>query len=720
MKKKKKLIASLQIAQTECGLCCAKTILNYYGRDVSISELRLVAEPGRDGLSSEKIKELLAYYGLKSNTYRAKKAKVLSLIDGPVIAFWKGFHYVCIESVDDRQAVIMDPSVGRMIIDIEELEKNFSDIFIFAIPDENFEEKKISFLEKINVKYFLPPKMAGQYIKLFIICLVMMGISILLPFMTQVIIDKGSGDIGFFKYCLLSVLLLLAVTTVTTYSKAKLSIKFITRFSKYIMSSAFERILELPAKYFSVRTPGEIVYRLNSLNRIQDLFGVSIVQVFLDFVSMLAIFIYLFVMSPALFVGELVLVGTMFFILLKFQPRIISATDKELHEGANAQSTQLDAVVSINSVKLGGYKDLYIKDWTTKYEKALDATAQRLHVQQAVINTFLYVLQNFAPLLIFILALFFKEQGFLTIGQAVSIQSISSLLFIYVNSVFSTVSEFSLVTRYIDLADDIYSYPLETSGVTVVNETKGAVELKNVSYCYDCNSPNALTDINLTVKAGETIAFVGKSGSGKTTLGKILCSLFKPTEGDVLFDGVSYEDYNLEALRRHIGYIPQEAYLHNRTILENLRLGTNLSPEDIIKECSKYSFMDFVNDLPMGYNTFVSEMGGNLSGGQRQRIFICKILLQKPSILIMDEATSSLDNLSQQSIYKELSKLCCTKFIIAHRLETVLNADRIVLIDDGRVMEIGTHTELMKNKRGKYYKLFNTKYSAEEQYGKSS
>lgn len=719
MKNRRKLTASLQITQTECGLCCVKSILNYYGRDVSTSELRQVAEPGRDGLGSENIRELLAYYGVESNTYRVKNIKAFSIIDYPVIAFWKGFHFVCVELFNGKSAVIMDPSVGKMVVDAEEFKNNFSNIIISAVPGSNFEKKKVTIFEKINFKYLMPPKLTSLYIKLLLISLVMMGINVALPFFTQVLIDKGSDDISIFQYFFWSILGLMIITTATVYSRALLSIKMSKRFSKYLIGSAFERILELPAKYFSVRTPGEIVYRMNSLTRIQDLLGVSIIQLLLDCLSMLAIFIYVMVMSPILFLGEMLFVVTMFFVLLKFQPKIVSATDKELHEGANAQSTQLDAVVSINSVKLGGYKSKYLKDWAKKYDKALDATEQRLYVQQAIINTILMILQNFAPMIIFIIALFFRYKGILTFGQAVAMQSVSSLLFGYVNSVFSTISEFSLVTRYVDLADDIYRYPLEETGAEKVKKARGIISIENVSYRYDSNSPYAIRDVNLRVKQGETIAFVGKSGSGKTTLGKIICSLFKPTEGKIYFDGVDYSDYELNDLRSYIGYIPQEAYLHNRTIMENLSLGTSLSEEEIIEQCSKYSFMDFVRELPMGYNTFISEMGGNLSGGQRQRIFISKILLQKPKILVMDEATSSLDNLSQQAIYYELNKLKCTKFIIAHRLETVLNADRIVVVDNGAVIEIGTHNELMQNREGSYYKLFNTEYSTEEKYGRS-
>lgn len=210
----------------------------------------------------------------------------------------------------------------------------------------------------------------------------------------------------------------------------------------------------------------------------------------------------------------------------------------------------------------------------------------------------------------------------------------------------------------------------------------------------------------MTIKKGETIALVGKSGSGKSTLGKIISSLFMPTIGTIYLDGVSYQDYDLNSFRNKIGYIPQESYLHNRSIIDNIALGCDIERDEIIKKCKNTPFLNFINNLPMGYNTQISEMGGNLSGGQRQRIQIAKILIQKPQLLIMDEATSSLDNISQKYVYDELNLINCTKIIIAHRLETILNADKIIVLDSGRISQVGTHDQLITETGELYSELY--------------
>ncbi|MEH6930588.1 ABC transporter ATP-binding protein, partial [Priestia megaterium] len=228
----------------------------------------------------------------------------------------------------------------------------------------------------------------------------------------------------------------------------------------------------------------------------------------------------------------------------------------------------------------------------------------------------------------------------------------------------------------------------------------------------------AIKDINMDISDGETVALVGFSGSGKTTLGKVISSLFEPTSGSIYFGGIEYHDYNLDTLRKSISYIPQEAHLHNRTIMENLKLGSERTEKEILEICTSLDFLDFINKFPMGYNTVISETGASLSGGQRQRIHIARVLLQTPKLLIMDEATSSLDNISQAHVYDALSKLNCTKIVIAHRLATILNADRIVVLQDGCIVQCGSHEELI-NSEGLYAKLFNAELKKENEYASS-
>ena len=221
------------------------------------------------------------------------------------------------------------------------------------------------------------------------------------------------------------------------------------------------------------------------------------------------------------------------------------------------------------------------------------------------------------------------------------------------------------------------------------------------------NSVDAVRGVSFDLYPGQSLALVGESGSGKTTLGKIICSIYQPTSGTIRFGGVPVDDFDLAELRKEIGYIPQEGYLHNRTVAENLTLGTPATDEEAIALCRQLPFMDFIDALPMGYRTVISEMGANFSGGQRQRVAIAKALIRRPRILVLDEATSALDNANQRLVHSSIAELDCTQIIIAHRLSTVVNADHILVMADGRIEEFGTHDELA-GRAGTYSRLFDS------------
>ncbi len=710
--KKRKLTPTLQLAQSECGLCCVRTILEAYNYQTSITELRQVKEPGRDGLGLQQLKELLSHFGMNAKAYRIKDTRAFTVMDFPIIAFWKGYHFVCIESYSEDEVIIMDPSIGRISISHSEFLENLEEYVLVAKPGTDFENRSVNNLSRWKKDYIWPSNMINLYVKIALLSIVLVGMTLAIPIFTQLLIDNGLGDVTSFATILVSLIIAMVIMIGLNFLRTSFSIKIIYRFSWHLMGGAFTRVLSLAAKYFTVRAPGEIIYRLNSLTRIQDVLGTTLVQACLDLISSVAILGYIFWISPILGTMVLLFIVSTFVFLVIGQSYVNSATDKELHEGTNAQSIQLDAVVSINSVKLGGYVQSYINDWKQRFKRYLNATSHRMRIQQGIIGAILSGIQVFAPLIILVTSIYMAELGFLTLGQAIAVQSIVSLLFVYMNSIFTTASEIMVAVRYIVLAEDIFEYPKEHSRETSREMDSGSVSMKNLSFSYTSDDIPAVKDINLDISDGETIALVGVSGSGKTTLGKVISSLFKPTSGSIYFGGMEYHDYNLDTLRDSISYIPQEAHLHNRTIMENLKLGSKRTESEILEFCDSLGFLDFIGKFPMGYNTVISETGANLSGGQRQRIHIARILLQTPKLLIMDEATSSLDNISQTNVYNALSNIKCTKVVIAHRFATILNADRIVVLENGCIVESGSHEELI-NKDGLYAELFSAELEKE-------
>lgn len=698
---------TLQVAQTECGLCVARSILAFHGHDVPTTALRQVLEPGRDGLSLRQIDALLRQHHMTTRMLRVKALEGLKLVDAPFIAHWKGYHFVVVERVSERSAVIMDPMLGRREITRAEFVEDFSGLILTAEPDPEFVRVRRPAFAAWRGKPIWPHGIGGQYAGLVALSLAVFGFTLAVPILTQHLVDLvTSGDIGLGR-SLAAITGLAVAYAAVLILRIRVMTSVVRAVSWQLLTGAFARLIRLPLKYFMSRPPGELMYRINSLNQVQELIATRIVQGLMDLLSVLVLTGYVFWTSTLL--GGTVVALTLVIVgLLLIAQRVVkSATDQEVHDSGRAQSIQMDAVVSITSLRIGGYADSYLDDWRGAYRSALNAMMRRVRIQQGWLGSTVTAVQTLAPVAILIASLSWVAAGTITLGQAVAVQGVSALLFGLSTSVFQSWTDGIVASQYLERADDIYSYPTEPLGGSRTTVAEHSIDLRNVSFRYADYGAPVLSDITMSIPAGAVVALVGESGSGKTTLGKVLASLYPASTGEVRFGGRSIQDYRLESLRSEIGYIPQEGYLHNRTLLENLTLGTAADEDQALALCRTLPFLDFIDAMPMGYHTVVSEMGANFSGGQRQRIAIAKALIRSPRILVMDEATSALDNANQRLVHDCIAALDCTQVIIAHRLSTVLAADQIYVMSGGRIEQVGTHAELV-GAEGAYARLFAT------------
>ncbi|MFF9602181.1 peptidase domain-containing ABC transporter [Streptomyces sp. NPDC014684] len=686
-----------QVTQTECGLCSCVALLRYYGRAEEIVSAREVMEAGRDGLSAGQLAQFLESRGMRVKPYRVRNVAALANFTSPVILYWENYHFVVLESFDGRTAVVMDPAVGRRRISREELEKSFTEIVLAAEPGEGFEKKRARPFAEWR-KFLLLTTDAKRRIGLVaLLSLSGYGTVLGIPVLTRWAVDRyahwqGPGDSAVLLGAVLAAALCYYVLHLT---RVMLLSSLIAVLGKDLMSQTFTRLLNLPFKFFTTRPPGELIYRLNSVTSVRDLISSRMAQGVLDVGTLICVTVYLLVTEWRL---GLVAVGLFLLnalYLMKTRYRVTEAVDSEIAYLSKSQGTQLDAIVSIPAIKMGGYAEEFLTGWNETYSNSLDAMRTRMRLQQGRIAGLSTTTQMFGPLILLLFSLYLVSHGGISLGAAVSVQAISATYFSLASSVFQTYTSFNEVSRYVSRLAEISEEEPEAPGGTRTELASPSITLKDVSFRFTKHSDLVVRGVSMTIGAGERVALVGPSGSGKSTLGRIICGLYGATSGTIEFGGHDLETYDMTALRRTIGYIPQEVHMHNRTILENLTLGKDLSEEYVREFCDRLGILDFVDDLPMGFNTLVSDMGANFSGGQRQRIAIARALLGSPKILVMDEATAALDNINERRVMRVISEIGATQVVIAHRLATVKSADRIYVLDKGTITEAGTHEELL-------------------------
>ncbi|MFI7101818.1 peptidase domain-containing ABC transporter [Streptomyces sp. NPDC050161] len=688
-----------QVTQTECGLCCCIAVMRYWGRSEDFFTVRQDLEAGRDGLGAKQLSDFLRSRGMQTKAFRVKAVEALAQFTSPVILYWEDYHFLVLEKFDGRVATVMDPAVGRRRLTRDELEAGFSDIVIAAEPGPGFVRQR----QQATKDWRTVPLFAERsFARIALVAVLSLSgyLAVLgIPALTKWAVDRQAdwrdlSDLSVVTGAVVAAAggyLLLWLMRVTVLSS------LIAVMGRHLMSHTFRKLLSLPYKFFNTRQPGELLFRLNTVNVVRDLLSSRIAQGVLDVGTLVCISVYLFVVEWRIGLIATALFAVNGAYLWATRNRVKEVTDAEISQLGRSQSTQLDAIVSIPTIKMGGYAQQFADEWAKIYGSSLDAMKKRMRLQQGWIAGVATTTQMFGPMVLLLAGLYFVSHGVVSLGSAIAIQSVSVTFFSMTTSVFQMFTEFTEASRYMARLSDITAHDSEDAGGETRQLDDASITLHDVQFRYTQHAAPVIDGVSLHIPAGSRVALVGASGSGKSTLGRLVCGLHEPTDGVVEFGGRPMADYDKNFIRRQIGYIPQEVHLHNRTILENLTLGQDIPPETVRAYCSEVGILDFVEALPMGLKTLVSELGANFSGGQRQRLAIVRTLLQKPKIIVMDEATASLDTINERRVTQIIEESGATQVIIAHRLATIRNADRIYVLDGGRVTEHGTHQQLLDN-----------------------
>jgi len=699
-----------QQSSSDCGAACLAMISQYWGKRFSLNRLRNLAGVDRVGASLKGLAQAAEALGYHARPVRASLSKV-ELQENPWIAHWEGVHYVVVWRVKGDRVLICDPAIGKRSLSRQEFKEGWTGYALLLNPTERLDATKNEQLSLNRFwSAFWPYRSVLGQIILASVLLQIFGL--VTPLFTQIILDqvvvqKSAATLNVFCIGLLIFSVWrLGLTSVRQY----LLDYFSNRMDLTFISGFISHTLMLPLQFFESRQVGDIITRVQENQKIQIFLTRQAVSAWLD--SLTAVF-YVGLMlyyNFQLAILVLALIPPIVILTVIASPFLRGISREIFKESAGQNSAMVEMMTGISTVKTVAAEREVRWRWEEKFTSMLNSRfrgqklANGLQIASGLINAC-----GSTALLWYGASLVIQDQ--LTIGQLVAFNMMIGNVIGPVLALVGLWDELQEVLVSVERLNDVFAAEPEESPqkpMLLLPPIRGEVQFENVTFRYNVDEDqNILQNISFQVNAGQTVALVGRSGSGKSTLVSLIQGLYQPTKGRIWLDGHDLSHVSPRSLRSQLGVVPQECFLFSGTILENISLySDDFTLEQVVEAAKLAEAHAFIQALPMGYNTQVGERGSSLSGGQRQRIAIARAVLRRPRILILDEATSALDTESERRFQENLSRISRdrTTFIIAHRLSTVKNADTILVLDKGIVVEQGSHVQLMAQ-QGLYYHL---------------
>ena len=568
-------------------------------------------------------------------------------------------------------------------------------------------------LAKFDFTWFIPAiiKYRKIFFEVLVVSFFLQFFLLVSPLFFQVIMDKVLVHRGFSTLNVITIALTLVIVfeVILTGVRSYIFAHTTSRIDVELGSKLFRHLLSLPISYFENRRAGDTVARIRELEKVRDFLTgqalTTVLDLFFSFVLLSVMWYY----SPKLTLVVILSLPCYVIWSMIISPILRNRLDDKFVRNADNHSFLVESVTAINTIKAMALSPQMTNNWD-KQLAAYVYSSFRVTVLATIGQQGIQLIQKVVMVINLWLGAHFVISGDLSIGQLIAFNMLASQVIAPVIRLAQLWQDFQQIGISISRLGDVLNLPTETyNGKLSLPEIKGNITFRNVCFRYKPEAPLTLNNINLLIKQGEIIGIVGRSGSGKSTLTKLIQRFYLPENGQVLIDGHDLSLVDPLWLRRQVGVVLQDSILFNRTIMENIAISTpGIAVEKIIHAAKLAGAHEFISELREGYNTVVGEQGIALSGGQRQRIAIARALVNNPKILIFDEATSALDYESENIILHNMHSICKdrTVLIIAHRLSSVKNADRIIVMDKGTIVECGNHMQLLSNNESLYHYLY--------------
>ncbi|MBF0408543.1 MAG: NHLP family bacteriocin export ABC transporter peptidase/permease/ATPase subunit [Candidatus Riflebacteria bacterium] len=696
----------LQMEAVECGAAALGMVLAYFGYHVPLEKLRQDVGVSRDGAKATNLLKAARNYGFVAKGFK-KSPQTLVQMRMPVIVFWNFNHFVVLEGFSKKFAFLNNPAQGKQIVSIEEFDQAFTGVALAIEPGPDF--KPAGHPPSPWSSLF---KRLSDYKKaLLFILLVTFSIafpSFIIPTFMRLFVDDIliAGKSGWLKPLLFAMFIIMLFQGLSANVRQRAILMLENRLSRSMSGRFFNHLLELPLYFFTQRYAGEIAERVALNDNVGVLMSGKLALHAFNLFLLVFFALVMMTYDMALTIVILGVLAINAIVVNRWTKKRDEAFQRLAKENGMLSGIMVGGLMGIETIKAGGAENEFFSRVSGSLARVLDSlqNAARLNFSLQIPA---FGATSIANALVIGIGGLEVLQGRITPGMLVAFQSLSVELLKPFNQLMSFTEDLQEVKSGLIRIDDVLAQKSEKddSELMAPLELQGNLEIKNLTFGYSRLDPPLIEGFSLSLTPGKRCALVGSSGSGKSTIAKLVCGLYKPWSGDILFDGKSRTSFAKSGMAGSFSFVDQDIFLFEGSVRNNLNLWDSTIPEgDIIRAAKDAEIHDEIVTRPGGYDSIIAEAGSNFSGGQRQRLEIARALTCSPAILVLDEATSALDPATEQIIDDNIRKRGCTCLIVAHRLSAIRDCDEILVLERGSIVERGTHDHLM-SAQGAYSKL---------------
>jgi len=690
----------LQSEIAECGLASIAMVASFHGHKLDMPALRKRFSANLKGMNLQQLIELGDSLGLASRALQCPIDEVNKL-QTPCVLHWDLNHFVVLTQVSGKGKAakfsVNDPAVGKRTLTVEEFSKHFTGICLELTPTGKFEVKEERARMKLTQLWSSMSGLKTGLCKLIALSLVLQLFALMTPYYMQWVVDEVliSFDKPLLMVLAIGFALIAVISVITNAVRSWLILRLSSLLNMQMGVNLLRHLLRLPMNYFESRHIGDIVSRFGSLAQIRERITTGFVETLVDGVMAITVLVLMLLYSVKLTAVVLAAIALYTLVRLALYRPLHQATEDMIQNSAKEQSNFLENIRGMQTIKLFGNESQRQGIWQNRYAEVINSEIRlgRLNISFDSFNKLLFGLEN---VLVIYFAAIMVMANTLSVGMVLAFIAYKGQLTDRFANLIEQIIQFKMMRLHLDRIADIALTEQEANreGEAVFSngensEPKGQLTLENICFSYSDEQTAILNNVNLTLDAGDSIAITGPSGAGKTTLMKIMLGLLQPSSGKILLDGKDITRVGLKNYRKHIAAVMQDDTLLAGSIADNISFFDPQPNYLKIEQCAHLAAIhDDINNMTMGYNSLVGDMGSNLSGGQIQRLLLARALYQSPCVLFMDEATSHLDKDNEAKISEQIQHLPMTRIMIAHRKETINMAEQVYLLNNGILVNV--------------------------------